>query len=151
MPVSGRIAVSAVMLAIFAGMVAMATGYPPQSRFLPLVIGIPAVVLCLVQLAIDVVALRRESGLPVAEETGRLRPAGVLFAWLVGIMTMILLFGFLIATPLVLFGFLRWHQREPAGLSAALAGGGLVTMWLVFDLLLKIPLHDGFVIDWLFG
>lgn len=149
---SGRIAVSAVMLAIFAVMVAMATAYPPDSRFLPLVIGLPGTVLCAIQLAIDVGAARREGGRRLkAEERIQLRSAGVLFLWLVLFMVAILLLGFLYAMPLMLFAFLRLNQRESTKLSAILAMGGLVGMWFVFDVMLRLPLHTGFLWEWLIG
>lgn len=149
---SGRIAVSAVMLAIFAVMVAMATAYPPDSRFLPLVIGLPGTVLCAIQLAIDVGAARRWGGRRLkAEERIQLRSAGVLFLWLVLFMVAILLLGFLYAMPLMLFAFLRLNQRESTKLSAILAMGGLVGMWFVFDVMLRLPLHTGFLWEWLIG
>lgn len=149
---SGRIAVSAVMLAIFAVMVAMASAYPPDSRFLPLVIGLPGTVLCAIQLAIDVGAARREGGRRLkAEERIQLRSAGVLFLWLVLFMVAILLLGFLYAMPLMLFAFLRLNQRESTKLSAILAMGGLVGMWFVFDVMLRLPLHTGFLWEWLIG
>jgi hypothetical protein len=149
---SGKILVSAAMLAIFAGMVAMAFGYPPDGRFLPFVIGIPGTVLCVIQLALDIAESRRESGRRLtAEERRNLRVAGALFVWLVGFMAAILLLGFLVAMPLVLFAFLRLQQREPLPLSLALSAGGLAGMWLVFDVMLRLPLHEGFLIEWLAG
>lgn len=48
-----------VMLAIFVTFVAIASQYPPQARFMPFVVGIPAIVLCLVQIALDIRAARR--------------------------------------------------------------------------------------------
>lgn len=42
-----------VMLAIFVVLVGLASGYPPGARFMPFVVGIPAIVLCLLQLALD--------------------------------------------------------------------------------------------------
>ncbi len=44
---SGKIAMNLVMLAIFVVMVGIALQYPPQARFMPLVIGLPAIALCL--------------------------------------------------------------------------------------------------------
>jgi hypothetical protein len=41
------------MMAIFTSMVVIAWGYPPKSRFLPLVIGIPGIALTLLQLWLD--------------------------------------------------------------------------------------------------
>lgn len=140
------------MLAIFAGMVAMATAYPAEGRFLPFVIGIPGTVLCAIQLAIEINTARRESGRRLTEDERRnLRVAAVLFGWLIGFMVTILLFGFLFSMPVLLFAFLRWHQRESFAVSATLAGGGMIGMWLVFHLLLKLPLHAGFAVDWLLG
>ena len=149
---SGKIAVSAIMLAIFAAMVAMATAYPADSRFLPFVIGIPGTILCAIQLAIEIRAARREAGRRLTgDERARLRVAGSLFGWLVLFMVAILLLGFLYAMPLVLFGFLLLQQKESLKLSAALAAGGLVGMWLIFDVMLRLPLHEGFLVEWLIG
>jgi Tripartite tricarboxylate transporter TctB family len=41
------------MLAIFTVMVGVASTYPPDARFMPLTVGIPAIALCLLQLALD--------------------------------------------------------------------------------------------------
>ncbi len=56
---SGKIFMSAVMLSIFAVMVGIATQYPPQARFMPLVVGIPGIVLCAIQLFLELRARRR--------------------------------------------------------------------------------------------
>ena len=50
----GKIIMSLVMLAIFAVMVGIATQYPPQARFMPFVIGIPGLVMCLIQLVLEI-------------------------------------------------------------------------------------------------
>lgn len=42
-----------VMLAIFVAMVAIATTYPSGASFMPFVVGVPAILLCLLQLALD--------------------------------------------------------------------------------------------------
>jgi Tripartite tricarboxylate transporter TctB family len=41
------------MLVIFTGMVLVASTYPPGARFMPFVIGFPAIALCLLQLFLD--------------------------------------------------------------------------------------------------
>lgn len=48
-----------VMLAIFVTLVTIALQYPPQARFMPLVVGIPAIILCLLQIALDIRDRRR--------------------------------------------------------------------------------------------
>ena len=55
---TGKIGMSLVMLAIFTVMVGMATQYPPQARFMPFVIGIPGIVMCLIQLVLEIRAAR---------------------------------------------------------------------------------------------
>lgn len=51
------------MLLIFTAMVGVASTYPPEARFMPFTVGIPAIALCLLQLALDL--YRRQ-----APETG---------------------------------------------------------------------------------
>jgi hypothetical protein len=41
------------MLLIFVGMVVVASRYPPGARFMPFVLGFPAIALCLLQLVLD--------------------------------------------------------------------------------------------------
>lgn len=50
-----------VMLAIFVTLVFIASHYPPQARFMPFVVGIPAIALCLLQIVLDVRASRRKT------------------------------------------------------------------------------------------
>lgn len=57
--ISGKIFMNLVMLAIFAVMVGIATQYPPQARFMPMVVGIPGIVLCLFQLFLEIRGLRQ--------------------------------------------------------------------------------------------
>lgn len=56
---SGKFVMTVVMLAIFSVMVGIAWQYPPQSRFMPFVVGIPAIALCLLQLYLDFCRSRR--------------------------------------------------------------------------------------------
>jgi len=53
-----NIGMTVLMLAIFTVMVAVAATYPSDARFMPFVLGIPAIGLCLLQLFID---LRRKT------------------------------------------------------------------------------------------
>ncbi|HEX2725061.1 MAG TPA: hypothetical protein VHN20_04495 [Beijerinckiaceae bacterium] len=48
-----RSAMTFIMLAIFVTMVWIASGYPANARFMPFVVGIPAIGLCLLQLVLD--------------------------------------------------------------------------------------------------
>jgi tripartite tricarboxylate transporter TctB family protein len=56
-----RSTMTLVMLLIFVTMVWIASSYPANSRFMPFVVGIPAIGLCLLQLVLDARERRRES------------------------------------------------------------------------------------------
>lgn len=169
------------MLAIFAVMVGVASTYPPDARFMPLTIGIPAIALCLLQLALDL--YRRRA--PAADEAGdalkqaesqvariaghrvqfdmpsenalftetaydareRVRREVVVWSYFLGLIAGILLFGFRIAVPTFLIAFLRF-QAGVSWRSALLYGGlGALAMYVLFEKVLRVPLHPGFLID----
>ena len=52
------------MLLIFTGMVIIASGYPAGARFMPFVLGFPAIALCLLQLFLDARERRRNNAAP---------------------------------------------------------------------------------------
>ena len=55
------------MLAVFVTMVAIAATYTEKARFMPFVVGIPGIGLCLLQLVLEFRLARRKRG---AEEVG---------------------------------------------------------------------------------
>lgn len=190
MQTNNKILMTIVMLAIFVIMVAAAWGYPPKSRFLPLVIGIPGILLSLVQLVADLVGteqptarkkkttdsgsafqnvqsalsrrLKRKVDLDIAHEkltvvvkdrtdqgTSQLQRELVLFGYFIGLVAGVILFGFWLTIPVFLLAFLRVHERDnwPFVLSLTLAAWLII--YLVFNRLLEISLHPGFVTEYL--
>lgn len=179
MPLSTRIGFTLIMLSAFATMVAIALGYPPAARFLPLVIGVPGIVLTLCQLFVDIRDLRRAptarrrrlkfSG--VAEAAGTSRPPGdpgirvdgeppvsddgnidsvprremVLFAYFFALVAGVILFGFWLAIPAFIFFYLRAHERESLRFALCLTLAGSGVLYVIFDLMLSIVLHEGFI------
>ena len=171
------------MLVIFTVMVGVASTYPPGARFMPYTIGIPAIALCLLQLALDYYRSRH----PAAEDTGDplkqaedqvARIAGrrvafempsenamftetsidpretvrreiIVWGYFLGLIACILLFGFHVAIPIFLIAFLRF-QAEASWRSALIYGGaGAIAMFLLFEKVLKVSLHTGFVTDFI--
>ncbi len=153
MLVNGKVLMSLVMLAIFVAMVAMAATYPPDARFLPFVIGIPGTLLCLLQVGADIAAARRarpeaDAAAATAEFAGpgpEVRREITLLACLVGLAAAILLLGFWLAIPAFIVLFLRFHEREEWRFTLALAIGGWLTLYLIFDQLLGILVFEGFL------
>lgn len=148
--IDGRAGMSLAMLAIFAGMVLVAWGYPPETRLLPLVIGIPGIALCSLQLVNDLLAARRAArARPTVAPIAKLRREAALLLWFLGFLAAVLAFGFLFATPVMAFLFLYFDQREPLRLSATLAFSGLLVVYGVFEVLLELILFRGLLAEWL--
>lgn len=153
---SGRLATTLVMLAIFAGMTLMALGFPEQAAFTPLLVGIPGVILCLAQLAIDLTVRARLAGPDNDEEFGERDGDAIaprewfMFFWLAVFTAAIVGFGFHVGGSLVVLLYVRFGEREP-WLNAILAGGGtFLVVWLVFTRLLELPLFGGLLLPTIF-
>ena len=147
----GRIFMSALMLAIFASMVAVATQYPPQARFMPLVIGIPGLVLCIYQLIVEL-RTRTEPARDVADSTvaqttvaAERRREVTLWSYFVALIAALILFGFWVTIPVFLTIYLRHAAGESwrFALGLGLAGSGI--LFLVFHKGLGVVLHGGFI------
>ena len=166
MSVDGKVLMSLVMLAIFVAMVAIAATYPPDTRFLPFVIGIPGIVLALIQGASELIDSRRAAA-PARRATLRettaakaeaiLEPPGdvrreiVLLAYLVGLAAAVLMLGFWLAIPLFVIAFLRFRERETWTLTLTLTASAWVMLYLVFDSVLGIIVHEGFLTEYVIG
>ena len=152
MTISGNALLSAIMLAIFSAMLILAVGYPPEARLMPMIVGFAGAGLCVVQLWQSLSAGRRpDRPARVAMDLPAPRREARLLAWFAGFLLAIVAFGFLTAAPVMVLGFLVIEQRERAMLAGALAFGCLAVLYLVFELLLELSLHRGFVFQLLAG
>jgi hypothetical protein len=144
MSISGRILTAAVMLAIFAGMTLMALGFPAQAQLMPLLIGVPGTLMALVQLIKEARAPAEaptaEAAFEAQKEQNRERK---MFLWLALFLAGILVFGFLWATPVLVFAFLRFSERESWSVSTVGALGAWLVLYLVFVRLLELFLFEG--------
>lgn len=142
--------VTLAMLAIFTTMVVIALGYPARARFMPFVVGLPAIGLCLLQLVLDLRAARRQRlGLapaPVAEEEfGRHTAPAELRTWAYFVLFIgaVLAFGFLVATPILILVYL-WREAGVRPLTAAAAAAIFtLVVHLMFERLLGFVLFPG--------
>jgi hypothetical protein len=137
----GRLMVSVMMLVIFVFFVGQALTFRADARAMPLLIGIPAIVLCLLQIALD---LRRGRGaivqtaLLIAEE----RP---IVLWILAFFFAIIAFGFAYGAPPLVAVYLYFAARERP--VVAIAGGlfCVVVLSFLFERLLQIQLFEGLV------
>lgn len=140
-----------IMLAILAAMVGIAAQYSPDSRFMPWVVGIPAIALCLLQLGLDWRAARgsrpagSHGGAEQSEPPAALRREAAMWGFFLGLVGGILLFGFLVAVPVFVLVFLRTWARASWPLALGLVAAACVILYLVFVQGLNVALHQGFV------
>lgn len=170
------------MFAVFGTMVYIASDYPPGARFMPFVVGIPALILCALQLLLDLRAApapakdqrsdMEKAEAMVSQMTGRqmefeavqLAPGVtvsenptavannrefVIWAFIVGFLVGILLFGYYVAVPLFILFYLRSQAQASwakAGLYTAI---GCLAILGALTWGLKLQLHMGFVTEFL--
>lgn len=155
---------TAIMLVIFSTMVAIATQFPADARFMPFIVGIPGIVLCLIQLGLDAMRahdggflshfrIAPKAGKPVETvelELSEFGPHTVkqelrMWVYLVSFIAGILVFGFYVSVPVMLITFLRREAEASWRTALLLAIGGTTVLYLMFGLLLQIQLHHGFL------
>jgi Tripartite tricarboxylate transporter TctB family len=127
-----------------------------QARLYPLAIGIPMVICAIIQVILDlkgVKAKQSSDGAPmdfqfqqtdVSPEDVRKRTI-TMFSWMFGFFAMIWLVGYVIAIPLMVFGYLKFQSNERWGLSITLTVIAFVFFYALFVRLLNLPFPDGAV------
>jgi hypothetical protein len=169
------------MLVIFTGMVIIASRYPAGARFMPFVLGFPAIALCLLQLFLDARERRRNNAAPVEQasdvqiaeeqvsravghqvhfdvgdillpEQGlppgeQLRREVIVWAYFLAFILGIILFGFHLSVPIFLVLFLRYRAEASWRLTLGLTAGVCIFLFAVFEYVLRITLHTGFITD----
>jgi hypothetical protein len=144
MLLNGRLWFTLLMLGIFVVMVAVAWGYPPNARFMPLVIGIPGIVLALGQLVLDALGPSEE---PAEQPRGGslVRRELVMLASLFALVASVVLLGFWISIPTFMFLFLVLHERERVWFALLLAAAGTAVFYLIFERMMSVGVHEGLV------
>jgi hypothetical protein len=174
-----------VMLGIFILLVAIASRYPAGARFMPFVIGFPAIAIGLVQLFLDArerraketeIADTRSEAEKAEETVSRIvghhvdfkishefmagvgdemppevmrRREIVMWAYFLGFILGLILFGFWVAIPIFLVLFLRFQAEKSWLFSLALGIGVSVILYFIFEKFFRVVLHTGFVTDYL--
>ena len=169
-----RFFMTGVMLTIFTVMVGISSTYPPGARFMTFVVGFPAIALCLLQLFLDL----REWRNAAASRAGGQKPSGALadasmqlgmnmgltveaytpkvvrreiivWAYILGLIGSILLFGFYVSVPLFLLVFLRFFAEASWRMTIMLTAIASTFMYVLFEYIFRMSLHTGFVTDYL--
>lgn len=160
MRVGRQVFVSSFVVVFFAVVVILAKDWPIEARTFPWVIGIPMLLLGLVQMVLDIRGVGKTVGVsdhgdeyPASSET--LSPALVrrrtlnIFCWIYGILGLIWLMGFQVTVPAVVFCYLKIQSREGWFISLGLTTVAWAFLWGIFDRFLHLPFPNGMVFQWL--
>jgi hypothetical protein len=154
---NGRVLTAIVMLGIFLIMTLLALDFPTKARLMPLLIGIPAVLLGLVQLIIEyrAVALElTEGGKQVdVEKDGKegKKDEKQMIMWITVFFITILSLGFIYAAPILVFSFLYFGSKESMKIALISSASTWLLMFIIFVEWFKISLFEGLIPLWLFG
>lgn len=132
-----------------------------QARLYPLAIGIPMLVLAIIQLILDLKGVERkqsDDAAPVDFQfaqaidpvLARKRTFNI-FGWFFGFFIGIWLLGFTITIPLMVFGYLKIQSGEKWWLSLTLTAIAWFFFWSLFVWLLNLPFPDGLIFTLITG
>jgi hypothetical protein len=171
MTMISRQSMTVFMLAVFGIMVGVSFTYPEGARFMPLTIGIPGILLCLLQIGLDfrrplatgpekdemVEAQEKAAKLvghsvefghaevidaPV-DEKETVRREVLTWVYFLGFIAGVLLFGFYAAIPVFLVAFLRERAHATWTRTLTLSGIASVAFYLIFAKGLGVVLYPG--------
>lgn len=171
---NGRLLMALLMLLIFSTMVGISLTYPPQARFMPLVVGIPGIGLTLLELVREILRAARGEDVrsepsatpvevahivaqsaiehaPAAEPeydpSGARKREWILIGYFTGLIAGLILFGFWIAVPVFVATFLREREKISWIFSVLSAVAAVVVLYFVFYRTLGVDLHHGFITE----
>jgi hypothetical protein len=149
---------SLVWLVFFIVWVYLAKDWRLQARLYPWAIGIPMVILAIVQVILDLKGIQRKEtdAAPVDfrfsqgtdPKVARRRTLNI-FGWILGFFAAIYFLGFVISIPLLVFTYLKFQSRESWALSVGLTVGAFLIFYSLFVRLLTLPFPEGVLITWL--
>jgi tripartite tricarboxylate transporter TctB family protein len=130
-----------------------------QARLYPYAIGIPMVILAIIQVILDLKGVRAKQtsdGAPVDFQfstdvdpaVARRRTLNI-FAWILGFFAGIVLLGFTITIPLLVFSYLKFQSGESWTLSIVLTVCAWLMFYGLFVRLLNLPFPEGLILTWL--
>ena len=150
---------SFIFLIFFIVFVYQAQDWRLQARLYPWAIGIPMVILAIIQVILDLKGVERkqpDDAAPVdfqftqtVEPKLAKRRAIIMFCWFFGFFFGIWLLGFAITIPLMVFSYLKIQSNEKWTISIILTVMAWVFFYFLFVRLLNLPFPDGLIFTWL--
>lgn len=158
MKVRPQVIFSLCFVIFFTIFVYQAQGWRMQARLYPWAIGIPMLILAIIQVILDLKGVERkqQDAAPVDFQFAQsIDPALArkrtlnIFGWLFGFFVGIWLLGFTITIPLLVFGYLKIQSGEKLWLSLTLTVIAWLFFYALFVRLLNLPFPEGQILTWL--
>lgn len=153
---NGRVLTALVMLIIFSVMTLLAFDFPSKGKLMPLMVGIPAVLLAFIQLIMEYRTVAAAGTVVVDATTdkhdkGDKKGEKQMILWTVLFFIGILLFGFVSASPVLVFAFLYFGSKESLKVSLISSISTWAVIYFTFVKWFQISLFSGLILEWLFG
>jgi len=145
---NGRVGTAFVMLLIFLSMSLMALGFTDKARLMPLLVGIPGILLGFVQLTTEIRQSTRRSA-DEANSDALSKAERNMFLWIFIFFFGLLGFGFIYAAPIVVFAFMYAGKNESLLVALISAAGTWAVLFGFFEQVMEIPLFKGLIVEWL--
>ena len=150
---------SFIFLIFFIVFVYQAQDWRLQARLYPWAIGIPMIILAIIQVILDLKGVERKQRdeAPVmdyqfsqtVDPKIAKRRAITMFGWLLGFFVSIWLLGFSITIPLMVFSYLKIQSNEKWPISIILTVMAWLFFYFLFVRLLTLPFPEGLIFTWL--
>jgi hypothetical protein len=153
---SGKHFVSPCLMAIAVGVIITAIKWPFKTALFPTIVGVFIFFGAMAEFLLnffeskDIVTKQGAVDFQLSEDVDQAlatRRTLLGFAWIIGFFLFILLFGFLIAVPLMVFLFLKVQAKERWGISLLLTGLALLFFYGLFIWLLNTPFSAGWILE----
>ena len=159
MRLTARTYFSFLVLAFFCYLVWEAGGWRLQARLYPWAIGIPMVVLAVINILQELRGPKEENtsdNTPVdfqftqaVDKAVAVKRTATILSWIVGFMAGIWLLGFSITVAGMTFGYLKIQSKEGWPMSLILTASAWLVYYVVFERTLLLPFPEGQVFLWL--
>ncbi len=154
----GKLWISLTLMVIGATVALMAYKWPFRTALFPVSIGLCVFFMALADMLLGLFG--KEEGLSPKEDAAGATPedrdqkiawrrtVGI-FAWIGGFFLMIILLGFPVAVPLLVFLYLKVQNKESWRLTLILTGSTVVFFYGLFVWIIETPFPDGLLVRWL--
>jgi hypothetical protein len=143
------------IMVIAGAAVVLAMDWPWKAKLFPLVIGIPVFCMATAEVVwglLDPAARSEAMEFRLSGQTAggtTVRRTLLAIGWLIGFFAAIVLLGYPVAVPLLVFLYLKLQGREGWVVSGVFAGVVWAVFFAVFDRLLHLPFPAGWIPAWL--